>query len=361
MDRFKVSDKPRSAWKTLAALWTVGLVLALIFAGDLHSTAELSDESELSDAVSATTGVIEELSVRSGADQIQRVLRIGRDALYKDPVVVGTIDVAADSIAKLGTEPDTDVSSTLDSSLEPSKSLEFPPPNDATTALQAGAKKILLAGASSIQFGLGRALERRLETYPQTEIRRFGRYSTGLARPDYFDWMDKADELAEEFLPNLVIAQIGGNDCQSLTDLEGKLVARFGTPEWNKTFGERVREFIQLFRSRGARVVILGMPIMRSPRFRQKIESLNAVTANICSEESVDYISLWDITKDRNGEYRHSFLYNGRERTLRGGDGIHMSLHGALFAAEKITDELEELAWISAPVASGSGRTNIGF
>ncbi|CAN0554515.1 unnamed protein product, partial [Laminaria digitata] len=105
---------------------------------------------------------------------------------------------------------------------------ELPPPvRTATTSVEAPAdalvhispqspRRILVIGASSIQFAVGVELERRLPTYEGIKVKRFGRLATGLSRPDFFNWPDKFDTLASSFKPDLVIANYGGNGAQAI-------------------------------------------------------------------------------------------------------------------------------------------------
>ena len=86
-------------------------------------------------------------------------------------------------------------------------------------------ERVLLVGASSMQHDLGKQLEKRLGQYEELTVMRCGRHSSGLARPDYFDWAATLGELKGEFGPDLIIAQWGENDCQVLSTRDGKQVA----------------------------------------------------------------------------------------------------------------------------------------
>ncbi|MCB9506651.1 MAG: DUF459 domain-containing protein [Myxococcales bacterium] len=201
--------------------------------------------------------------------------------------------------------------------------------------------RILIIGASSVQFDLGRALETQLERRPGLTVERWGRHSTGLSRADYFDWLAKAVELADGFGPDLVIAQMGGNDCQVITNVDGSEVARFPTDAWEPAYAERVTSLIDLMRQRGARVVFLGMPIMRSPSFRTKVERLNRVTRAAVEATGERYISTWELSADANGAYRGTAVVDGREVVFRASDGIHMSADGAEYVAAHVIAEIE--------------------
>jgi hypothetical protein len=213
-------------------------------------------------------------------------------------------------------------------------------------------KRVLVMGASSIQYELGRALARAYQEREGVEVERFGRHSTGLARPDYFDWPAKAITLAEDFKPDLVIAQYGGNDGQGVTNKQGKGLARFGTDEWHIIYTERVTDLVRSMQERGAAVVILGMPVMKKKRFRQKITRINAVTRAAAEAAGATFIDTVPMTADEKGRYRRRARVDERLRIIRATDGIHMTAHGAVMVSREVIALLE-----AAGSASGGRGT----
>jgi hypothetical protein len=87
-------------------------------------------------------------------------------------------------------------------------------------------RTVLLIGASTMQWAVGRAIERRL-THAPVRVLNAARSATGLARPDHHDWLAESVRLAKEQKPDVVIVQFGGNDCQSLFDAEGAVVVDY--------------------------------------------------------------------------------------------------------------------------------------
>lgn len=202
--------------------------------------------------------------------------------------------------------------------------------------------RVLLIGDSSIQAGLGTQIERRLEEYKDVTVLRFGQHSTGLARPDYFDWWEKLSELKQEFEPDLVIAYWGDNDCQGLSTREGGVVAQFGNDEWDAEYGQRVRDIVELMREGGGAAVIVGMPIMRSKSFSRRIERLNSVAETATTDAGGMYLPTWEMTSDEKGNYVSVVEFEGKVRVIRAGDGIHLSTHGSAYVADGICRALEE-------------------
>ena len=82
---------------------------------------------------------------------------------------------------------------------------------------RAGGPRVLILGDSMIAGALGLFLENGLRKEHGYEVLRYGKSSTGLARPDFFDWMKEARRQLEAFPdPDAVVAMFGGNDVQGL-------------------------------------------------------------------------------------------------------------------------------------------------
>ncbi|MDY6852230.1 MAG: hypothetical protein SV487_09200, partial [Thermodesulfobacteriota bacterium] len=79
-------------------------------------------------------------------------------------------------------------------------------------------KKVLVVGDSMILEGLGVALQREFKKNGGLEVIRKGRYSSGLSRPDYFDWTPYLQELTTQYKPDLLIISLGATDPQDILD-----------------------------------------------------------------------------------------------------------------------------------------------
>jgi len=305
--------------------WLLALFLGIFHGPSLGESAErkvaLEETTELRSKVPR---VLAWLSNLSGASRIAEATRGPKTALYDTKNTVG--EVLATS-ATLAPEPPAIPDPVEEEEPTPSPLLE--------------PKRVLVMGASSIQYELGRALERAYKEREGVEVKRFGRHSTGLARPDYFDWPKKAQELADEFHPDLVIAQYGGNDGQGVTNHAGKGLARFGTDEWEEIYSARVTGVVESMRDRGATVIVLGMPVMKKKAFRKKIERINGVTRKAVEAAGATFVDTVPMTADEKGAYQRRAKVDGRLRIIRATDGIHMTAHGATMVSREVIALLE--------------------
>jgi hypothetical protein len=203
--------------------------------------------------------------------------------------------------------------------------------------------RVLLVGASTIQFHLGVELERVLATdYQGLTIQRLGKLSTGLTRPDVFDWPAKLRDLVAAFQPDLVIANFGGNDAQGVV-LPGGKVSKFGRPEWDQTYRTRMTEIVAIGRAAGAQVLLLGMSTTRDLSLTRRMARINTLTEEAARLAGAHYLSIWDLGADARGQYREVAIVDGVPIKTRLADGKHFSRAGAAFVSTEIARRIAAL------------------
>jgi hypothetical protein len=91
----------------------------------------------------------------------------------------------------------------------------------------------------------------------------------------------------------------------------------------------------------GSKVVLFGLPSMRNLSLNNRVKRLNGVTEEAVAEAGGTYISVWDLTCDKNGKYIPTVSVGGKDRLMRMADGVHFSGPGAQYVAEKLIDILK--------------------
>ena len=216
---------------------------------------------------------------------------------------------------------------------------------------------VALAGDSMMAVGLSATLMRQSAENKNLRMVKAFRSGTGLARPDFFNWMDEYPAMVGAEKPAVVIVAIGANDGQGFV-VDGKVQA-FGTDEWRKTYQERVAGFLAMVESSGARVVWVGLPPMRSATYNERVAEINRIDYTVVSEDP--RATWWNsapFVADPTGRFREfAALSNGRMMRLRSDDGIHFSDEGAGLMSSVLVKWLDppvETARSSAQAAPGS-------
>lgn len=203
-------------------------------------------------------------------------------------------------------------------------------------ARAAGKPKIAVIGDSMIAGGFGLFLARDLQKQHGYPVLRRGKTSSGLARPDFFDWMKEAERLVGEFSPDVSVVMFGGNDVQGLYMGKGEWI-RWQDPEWSAEYARRVVAFCDIIAPAQQSIFWVGMPVMRPPKFHARVQRVNTIfRAEMAIRKNAHFIDAWNVLADENGEYADRIHLEPPEEgtkakkvRVRAGDGIHLSPKGA--------------------------------
>jgi hypothetical protein len=199
--------------------------------------------------------------------------------------------------------------------------------------------RVLIVG-DSIGLDMGGALQSDLAGTGVVTAGLDGRESTGLTRPDYFNW---PAELANDIKvgnPQVVVVMIGANDAQ---DFLGPPDTPYASPAWNGLYAQRVAQFMQVAGSTGAAVVWVGMPPMQNPGLSAQMADLNAVAKQqaAAAKPPVTWIDTFKSLGTPMGGYS-AFTTNaaGQIVNTRTPDGTHLTPGGGQVVAQQVIAQL---------------------
>ena len=327
-------------WGTVTVLAVTAVVMLLLGAEPLHRNADLMEPSPFRSAALVVTGGLLRASNVLHADWPWQQVALGE----KSPVTTG---VPMTPVAVVTTEtgptstvgPPTTQGSTTASSSTTTTTL---PPTTTTTLpvfTKAQPLRILVVG-DSLMNPVGFALMRQATTYPALDVKAITKASSGLVRPDFYNWPQVLTDAVAGFHPHVTVMLFGGNEKQAM---------RFGdqsldpfSDAWNAEYAKRVDEAIEISTTSGASVIWVGMPIMRSSKFSETARTLNAFYKEACAKHpNALYIDGYALFSDPNGAYS-AYLQNsaGENQLMRSGDGIHFTDRGGDRIAEAVIQAL---------------------
>lgn len=206
----------------------------------------------------------------------------------------------------------------------------------------------LLVTGDSLSLFLADALRPLLAGRPGVHFAAKGKVSSGLARPDFFNWEREMAAASTANRPDGVVIMIATNDNQTLTRPDGGKVA-FGRPGWDAEYGRRVRRLVELARlgNPKARIYWIGAPVMADARLNADVASINAVIAReIAALPGCRFVDVRRTLADAGGHYAKALPAPGGPRPVRTADGVHLTPYGAKLLAHAA------LAAMSPTVAS---------
>ncbi len=208
--------------------------------------------------------------------------------------------------------------------------------------------RILIMGDSlvAVSGGFGDILEQKLINMDDLEVLRKGKVSSGMSRPDYFDWQKESASLIDSFRPNIAIAMMGTNDAQSFEIIKGgvKKVLVYGTPEWDAEYTNRLKVFNKQLTSNNVKVYWIGLPAMRDEGYAKKIRHVNELNESASKEnDQVTYLSAEKLMAGE-GELYQAFMPDdkGVMHATRIADGIHLTRFGGMILVNKVIEELNK-------------------
>lgn len=180
--------------------------------------------------------------------------------------------------------------------------------------------------------------------------------SSGLCRPDYFNWPAQLQSQARALHPGAAVVMFGANDQQGLQAPNGKVYA-FETPGWKQEYRRRIRDVIDILFDGGAkRIYWIGQPIMPEPIFARHMRVLNGLYRREAERHpGVKYIDAYSLFSTSSGEYS-DYLKDGKGRLqqVREGDGTHFTYAGGVRIAKVVLAAIKE-DWLPKKRAAATG------
>ncbi|MFT3853192.1 MAG: DUF459 domain-containing protein [Ilumatobacteraceae bacterium] len=173
--------------------------------------------------------------------------------------------------------------------------------------------------------------------------------SSGLARPDFYDWPARFAEEIPKVNPGIVVVTFGGNDAQGLADRSGKFVvdqptgADGGDAAWREEYGKRVGEVMDLLTQGGRTLIWVGIPNDDNPDVTARMAVQDQVVRDqVAKHPGVVFVDTWQMFSGRNGGWADFVIdpRDGQGKPVRAKDGFHLNTEGAEILALKIADAI---------------------
>jgi hypothetical protein len=197
--------------------------------------------------------------------------------------------------------------------------------------------RLLVAGDSMVgQFGP--VLERTAERNGLVSGDYFFEFSTGLTRPDTFDWSAKLRELGATLDPEVLVLYLGANDAANI--LVGDTWRSYDSPDgaWDGEYRSRVRDLMDQLDESGVATYWMGLPVTSSGTQNDRYTHLNSIYESEAEAfASIEFVPVWDWFTGSDGSYSEYLVDDSGTLTdMRLDDGIHYTTAGAERLAERV-------------------------
>jgi len=174
-----------------------------------------------------------------------------------------------------------------------------------------------------------------------------GRLSTGLERPDVYNWFTRLREVMRKEKPRAVVVMFGGNDDHGyMTGLrEGQSVSSFGSEAWREEYRRRVATIMNIATRAGAFVIWIGLPITKAVEQTTRYDTINAIVQSEAAKRPrrASYLDTYFFFAGTDGGYAQ-YVEDGAGRLvkMRADDGVHFERAAGDLIAGKVMERLEE-------------------
>ncbi len=172
--------------------------------------------------------------------------------------------------------------------------------------------------------------------------------SSGLARPDFFDWPAEIDRKLPEVDPDIVVATFGGNDAQGLSVGSGEFI--IGDPvaneaEWTDEYQTRVGAVMDQLMEGGRTLIWVGIPNDDNPEVTARMAIQDqAAKAAAAERPDVIFVDTWTRFSGRDGGWAEFVIdpRDGEGKDVRADDGFHLNQTGAEILAIDIAQAVRD-------------------
>ena len=166
--------------------------------------------------------------------------------------------------------------------------------------------------------------------------------SSGISRPDFFDWAARMAAQRRRIHPDIVVIYMGANDWQNMRS-GGHIYTR-GSRAWDALYARRAARLMDIARSEGATVYVIGQTITgRTRGYARHMAHLNAIVKPVARRRAnVRFVTTWSLFATPGGAYSSRLrTSSGALVNMRSRDCIHFSGAGASRMAGRIRHRVE--------------------
>lgn len=165
------------------------------------------------------------------------------------------------------------------------------------------------------------------------------KYSTGLCRPDFFNWPNHMREQVSKRRPDLVIFFIGAND--GLSVKEGKRLVPTGGQAWREAYGRKMDELISIARDAGAEVIWVELPAVGG-RYNKLLHETQIAQREFCESRGIATLQTDPLLSGVWGKFEIFGTYKGKTVRLRRTDDTHLTPDGNMKVLEALQPMIEQ-------------------
>jgi uncharacterized protein len=199
----------------------------------------------------------------------------------------------------------------------------------------------ILAIGDALGGGLGAGLTRFTEGGGRYEVTNRFNESSGIARPEVYDWTDAVGKITEGKTFKAAVILIGSNDRQDIR--LGQFRYAFSTPDWVGAYKLQVDTLVDRLKAQNIQVYWVSIPPMADPPYDADMKMLNGLIKERVTAKGESFIDLTPAFSAADGSYTDKGTDDtGTVRRLRSRDGVGFYKEGNNRMAQLVLAAIEE-------------------
>jgi uncharacterized protein len=173
--------------------------------------------------------------------------------------------------------------------------------------------------------------------------------SSGLSRPDFFDWPSYFAQRIPAVNPDIVVVTFGGNDAQGLRNLDKSWAVQHAPgsggddTDWRAEYGKRVGAAMDYLGGDNRTLIWVGIPNDDNPDVTARLQVQNEVVmSEALKRPKVVFIDTWKRFSGLSGGFAPDVQdpRDGVFKPVRREDGFHLNTTGAEILALDIAEAI---------------------
>lgn len=209
------------------------------------------------------------------------------------------------------------------------------PAPDAPNPQPPAVRGIVVFGDSQAE-GLAVALRRATRQVAGIKVQNHTKAGTAISQPENYDWLAVMRDYAPDPGVDTAVLMFGGNDRLPMRPSPGTIIP-FRSPAWEAEYRARAAAMLHSLSDKHLRVIWVGNPICREPKYSQDMAYLNAIYRETLAGEEETFLDVWTVAADPDGHYAaYGRTLDGATARLRLDDGIHFTPSGYDVVASRV-------------------------
>jgi len=192
--------------------------------------------------------------------------------------------------------------------------------------------RVFIAGDSLMQ-GPATQLQSRLRAHGIQAIDA-SRVSTGLAYPQFFDWVARIKSAIIHERVDAVFVFLGANDTFDIYDGQRRIT--LGTPAWQDIYKSRINQIVEFAQKRNIPLIWLGMPAMNRRDIQPYVPMMNRLFNTVVTNHRQIYVPTDTVLGHTEKSYTPVKMIGGQRLIVRADDGVHFTPTGWSLVADSV-------------------------